>query len=414
MAAPNKKRKNSKKKKGRSKAKKKGLNYPVMFGVLLVGALVYGGVYFKDRILPKEEVVTPKKVTMAWYKNHTEPVGMIRMPDAPLILSDTEAEIDTTIVEIKPKKPVTLEFKQKQAPRVAHVELAAKPKPPAPTIYEEALPQDVYTPKVIVPVKPKTVQKPEPVLAPTQAPRTTQPRWMKYALKVKPTPHKPMIALVIDDLGLDRKRTARTVALPGPMTMAFIPYSKNLRKQTSTARRAGHELLVHLPMEPINQKVDAGPNHLHTGLADEDLKERIHWNLERFEGYVGVNNHMGSLATANKKVMTALMEELRTREMLFLDSRTNASSVGAKIALQEGVPFAERNVFLDNVNEKDAVLKQLSLLEKVSLKTGYAVGIGHPRDGTIAALKEWLPLIESKGFTLVPISQIVLKNQGLS
>ncbi len=153
---------------------------------------------------------------------------------------------------------------------------------------------------------------------------------------------------------------------------------------------------------------------LNTHLAHEDLQDRIHWNLERFDGYVGVNNHMGSRATTDKTVMSALMAELRNREMLFLDSRTNAKSVGGEMAAQEGVPFAERNVFLDNVNDKTAVLKQLSLLERVSRKTGFAVGIGHPRDGTIAALKEWLPLAQSKGFSLVPISQIVLKKQELS
>ena len=110
--------------------------------------------------------------------------------------------------------------------------------------------------------------------------------------------------------------------------------------------------------------------------------------------------------------MSALIEELRKREMIFLDSRTNAKSVGAKIAQREGVPFVERNVFLDNINEKGAVLKQLATLERVARKTGYGVGIGHPRDGTIAALKEWLPSVQEKGLVLVPISQIILKKQS--
>ncbi|WP_135077928.1 divergent polysaccharide deacetylase family protein [Terasakiella sp. SH-1] len=383
-----------------------------MSTVLIVGALAYGGFYYKDKLLPKEKPPAANQEALAWYKEHTQPIGMIRMPDAPLMLTDSEIEIDTTIVELTPKKrPVTLGPQYSTAPstaapspRVAHVDLSTKPTAPKNTaFYEEALPQDIYTPKVI----PKATRT-----APSRT--AEQPRWMKYALKVAPLQNKPMIAVVIDDLGLDKRRTEQTLKLPGPMTMAFIPYSKNLHSQTSYARRRGHELLLHLPMEPLNKNVNAGPNHLHGRLAREDLLDRIHWNLERFDGYVGVNNHMGSRATTNRTVMKALMAELRNREMLFLDSRTNSKSVGARMASQEGVPFAERNVFLDNVNEKSAVLKQLNLLEKVSRKTGFAVGIGHPRDGTIEALREWLPLAEAKGFSLVPISQIVLKNQGLS
>lgn len=392
--------------------KRRSMIAPYLWGGAALALVLTGaGLYFKSGTDTSKQA---QQQAQPWYKEHAQAPEMIRLPDAPLILAAKDAEIDPTIEELKPKRPLKTKPAPQSTettaltptqPRIDQVDLSAKPQPPA-AIYEEALPQDVYTPTPDV--QPRVAH---PADIP---PKHLQPRWMKYALKVDPLPQKPMIALVIDDLGLDRKRTAQTLALPGPMTMAFIPYAKSLDKQTTTARNNGHELLVHLPMEPLNAKIDAGPNHLHTHLAQEDLLDRIHWNLERFDGYVGVNNHMGSRATTDTALMTALMSELRSREMLFLDSRTNAKSVGAKLAAAEGVPFAERNVFLDNVNDKNAVLKQLSILERVSRKTGFSVGIGHPRDGTIAALKEWLPRVKDKGFSLVPISQIVLKNQGLS
>lgn len=386
----------------------KGGGFSLIMAAILVAGLGAGAYVFKDRIFSPDPIQKTKTVAKPWYKEHaTQVPQMIHLPDAPLILAAKDVEIDTSIKELKPRKPLKV---KKVKPQKAQLDVAipkAKPTPP-PTAYEEALPQDVYTPPVIVKAPVIINEVPAVVV-------TSQPRWMKHALNVATPPaDKPMIALVIDDLGLDRKRTARTLKLKGPMTMAFIPYARDLAKQTGTARNNGHELLLHLPMEPLNPKIDAGPNHLNTHLAPEDLLDRIHWNLERFDGYVGVNNHMGSRASADVSVMTALMKELRSREMLFLDSRTNPKSIGAKIATVEGVPFAERNVFIDNVNEKGAVLKQLSLLEKVSKKRGFAVGIGHPREGTIQALKEWLPLIAGKGFTLVPISQIIMKNQGLS
>lgn len=390
--------------KARHKKTKKTNLRPLILALLIGGPLIYGTVYFKDRIFSAGS--EKNTANQPWYKEHTQPPKLVRLPDTPLIVAAIEAEIDPDIRELTPKRPLKTQPSRPRVfqPRINNVDITAKPQPPA-TVYEEALPQDVYTPAT------RSLETdPPPVTTNTQA----QPRWMKYALKMDVPVNKPMIAIVIDDLGLDRKRSARTIALPGPLTMAFIPYAKHLDKQTATARNNGHELLVHLPMEPLNAKLDAGPNHLNTHLAHEDLLDRIHWNLERFNGYVGVNNHMGSRATADKTVMNALMAELRNREMLFLDSRTNAKSVGAQTALREGVPFAERNVFLDNVNEKAAVLKQLRILERVSRKTGFAVGIGHPRDGTIAALKEWLPLAKQNGFILVPISQIVLKNQQIS
>lgn len=398
----------------------KNKTFPMVVAALLIAGMGAGAYVFKDRLFIPEQKIA-KKPVQPWYKEHARKAPeMIRLPDTPLILAAKDVEIDLTIKELtprvplKPKKPPAVQTERSPIARVNPPKL----KPillPTPTAYEESLPQDVYTPVIVPPVvlekeiTPAVIVETQPIIV------TSQPRWMKYALKVeKPPVGKPMIALVIDDLGLDRKRTARTLQLPAPLTMAFIPYARDLSKQTQTARNNGHELLLHLPMEPLNANVDAGPNHLNTRLGPEDLRDRIHWNLERFSGYVGVNNHMGSRASADVNVMTALMKELQSREMLFLDSRTNPKSIGAKIARQEGVPFAERNVFLDNVNEKAAVLKQLSLLERVSRKSGFAVGIGHPRDGTLAALKEWLPLIENKGFTLVPISQIIIKKQNIS
>lgn len=397
------------------KKKKKGNSSLFILAALIFSLLAYAGVLFQDRFFDSEPQPAPTSAK-PWYKEHVKKPSMIRAPDAPLIIAAKDAEIDDTITELTPKQPLKKKAVPVAQPRLNNVDISSKPAPPPvkAVFYEEALPNDVYTPVVSTPERPVAKAVPTPKTDQIAAISTFEPRWMKYAVKMPQTLSKPMIALVIDDLGLDRKRTDQTLALKAPLTMAFIPYAKNLKKQTATAKANGHELLVHLPMEPLNKKIDAGPNHLHTHLAHEDLLDRIHWNLERFEGYVGVNNHMGSLATTDTAVMSALMTELRKREMLFLDSRTNPKSIATDLAGKEGVPFAVRNVFLDNVNEKGAVLKQLSLLEKVARRSGFAVGIGHPRDGTIAALQEWLPSIERNGFSLVPISKIVLHNQGLS
>jgi hypothetical protein len=220
-----------------------------------------------------------------------------------------------------------------------------------------------------------------------------------------------LIVIVIDDLGMDRKRTARAIGLHGPLTLSFLAYADDLKEQTEAARAAGHELLMHVGMEPVSESVDPGPNVLLTGLSSEEIRHRLEWNLGRSEGYVGINNHMGSKFTADPSAMMVVMEMLKRRGLLFLDSRTTGRSVGAKLARELGVPVAERNIFLDNVNETAAVDARLGELERLARRRGYAVAIGHPRDATLEALERWLQNLKDRGLVLVPLSAVVVAGQ---
>ena len=235
------------------------------------------------------------------------------------------------------------------------------------------------------------------------------PAWLRYAANVASFEGRSQIAVVIDDLGIDRRRSARAVTLPPPLTFSYLPYARDLPQQTADARAAGHELLVHLPMEPTNG-ADPGPNPLLTGLSQAELLKRLRWDLARFPEFVGVSNHMGSRFTADPQTMETVLEEIASRGLLFLDSRTTAKTVAPRLARRFGVPFAERNVFLDNDSDIESVRKRLSELEKMASHHGYAVGLGHPYDATLEALADWLPTLAERGFVLVPISSIVWRN----
>lgn len=243
-----------------------------------------------------------------------------------------------------------------------------------------------------------------PPVAPTPP---ALPTWQQFAVSPPAVGDRPMIAVIIDDLGLDRNRSARTVALPGPLTLSYLTYAIGLRGQTAEARRHGHELLVHVPMEPDSANAYAGPNAIGMGLPPDELERRLRWALGRFEGYVGINNHMGSRFTADAEGMSLVLAEIGRRGLLFVDSRTSPRSVARSVAQHLAVPFAERNVFLDDDPSADAVRRQLAELERIALKQGYAVAIGHPRDATLAALEQWLPGLAAHGFVLVPVSAIV-------
>jgi len=300
-------------------------------------------------------------------------------------------------------------------------ELAAAPKPKAhkPVIVFESKTEAPSPAVKAAPAAPASLPPPPPtaaeppveqaaLVAPPKAISGTPP-WLKHAVAAPAVNGRPMIAVVIDDMGVDRARSEKISALPGPLTTAWLTYAGDLSSQTATARRRGHELLVHVPMEPQGADYDPGPSTdvLRVSLAPDEIRRRLAHDLSRFEGFVGINNHMGSRFTADPAGMQVVLDELHRRGLMFLDSVTSEQSVGAKLAQRMGVPSAARHVFLDNENEVDHVRGQLARLEQVARRTGYAVAIGHPRDATIEALASWLPSLQAKGLVLVPLTAVV-------
>ncbi|HTR84642.1 MAG TPA: divergent polysaccharide deacetylase family protein [Reyranella sp.] len=238
------------------------------------------------------------------------------------------------------------------------------------------------------------------------------PAWRRNAVPFADLNSKPLIAIVIDDVGLDRPRSKRAWELPGPITLSFLPYAKDLRDQAKAARARGNELMLHMPMEPTG-RADPGPNALLVSLSDADLRQRVTTDLDSFEGYVGVNNHMGSRFTAFRPGMETVLRIFKSRGLLFLDSRTTAQSVGDQLAQELGVPSVARNVFLDDDEALDAVKRKLAETEEVARRQGFVVAIGHPHEATLQALSEWLPGLAAKGFALAPLTAALRKRNGM-
>lgn len=264
---------------------------------------------------------------------------------------------------------------------------------------------------VTVALPPRLVSLPEPMRVPelelpTRSLAPSQPAWQRNAVAAAVPAGRKLIAIVIDDMGVDRARSERAAALHGPLTLAFLPYARGVASQIAAARARGHEILVHVPMEPLGLD-DPGPDALRIGLDDAEIRRRVAEALDHAGPVVGINNHMGSRFTRDRAAMRAVLTELRARELLFLDSRTAPDSVGMALAREMDVPFAARDVFLDNDSAPGPVRSKLEELEAVASRRGYAVAIGHPHDGTIMALDAWLGDLSARGFALVPVSAIV-------
>ncbi len=278
----------------------------------------------------------------------------------------------------------------------------------------ETSPQTVVEDEPFGPALPPVAALPVAPESSARLPPPGRPNWEKYALPPVDAGGRPMIAVIIDDMGLDKRRSEKIVQLPGPLTVSFMSYAEDLARQTGEARLHGHELMMHVPMEPLAEGLDAGPGALSVNLPMDALRKRVNEDLDRFTGYVGINNHMGSKFTAFAPGMQVVMDELRQRGLLFVDSLTTDRSVGLALAQQSGVPTAARNVFLDNAGDIAAVDGQLAKLEDLARKKGNAIAIGHPRDATIAALTAWLPTLREKGLVLVPVTEVVKVRRTLT
>jgi uncharacterized protein len=270
---------------------------------------------------------------------------------------------------------------------------AVKPAPPA------SHPDVVAAPRKPVEIAPLAALAPPPV---------ELPAWRRHAALTPPSNGRPVLAIVIDDLGTQPKKFAQIAALPGPLTFAFLPYGTDLPAQVQAARSRGHEVIVHLPMEPLHQE-DPGPNALLVGLDRGEFDRRLKWSLDRFGGYVGVNNHMGSKYTRDALALAPVMAELKARGLLFLDSRTAPDSVAGDAARRAGVPTASRDVFLDFELAPAKVRAELDRVEALARARGQAIAIGHPHEATLGVLADRLPDIAARGVVLVPLSAVVAR-----
>ncbi len=228
-----------------------------------------------------------------------------------------------------------------------------------------------------------------------------------FAVAPPATGGRPVIAVVIDDVGVDRARALRMIDVPGPLTLSLMTYADGLPNLASRARKAGHEVMAHLPMEPLDPNENPGRGALRVAMDADTIRKTLASDLDPWSGYVGINNHMGSKFTGDRARMDVVMAELKARGLLWLDSKTSAGSTGTSAARAAGVPFVERDVFIDNEQTVDAVLRQLGEAERIAKARGTAIAIGHPHDATREALLRWLPELEARGVALAPVTEIL-------
>jgi polysaccharide deacetylase 2 family uncharacterized protein YibQ len=220
-------------------------------------------------------------------------------------------------------------------------------------------------------------------------------------------PAGPKLAIILDDLGNDRQAAETIFALREPVTVSVLPFHAHSTEIAEQAKRHGLGVMLHLPMQAVGNELPE-VRQLQGGMAEAEVARMVGEMLQSVPTAAGVNNHEGSLATSDSKLMTELMSVLRQRGLFFIDSRTTAATVAFDTAEQAGLRSGFRNVpFLDDVEDAVAIRKQMELAVEGAKEKGAAIAIGHPHPATLQVLKEMLPELQSQGVQLVLVSDLV-------
>jgi hypothetical protein len=217
---------------------------------------------------------------------------------------------------------------------------------------------------------------------------------------------RPRLAIIIDDCGqwLDTERAF--VALPFPLTLSVLPHVRFGSAIARDASAAGKGVMLHLPMQTESGRYP-GPGTITTTMADAAIRSEVADDLAELPQARGVNNHEGSLATQDARVMGDIADVLVHDKQFFIDSRTSSASVGESVARGRGVPSASRSVFLDNVDNEAAIEARLREAIGDARATGSAIAIGHPRAATLAAVRNIAPTAAADGVELTLASALV-------
>ena len=222
-----------------------------------------------------------------------------------------------------------------------------------------------------------------------------------------------LVAIVMDDLGPDATATRQAILLPSVITLSFLPYARDVAEQARAATARGHEVIVHVPMEPLGRECP-GPRALRVGLSAAQNRRRLSWDLSRVPGADGINNHMGSRFTADRAALVPVLGLLSTTKDFFFDSRTTAKTQVVTLARSFGILSAGRDVFLDDVQRRKYILGQLRQLLRLAERNGVAIAIGHPHVVTLQAITWWIA--HHPGLHLVTLRAAVrlkARNAGL-
>ena len=217
----------------------------------------------------------------------------------------------------------------------------------------------------------------------------------------------PKVAIVIDDFGYNMNNLDKLFAVKRAVTFSVLPNLTYSKRVALLASSKGYEVILHLPLESSDKTAPTEEGTIKTGMSDNEMLKLLEKDIGSVPGLKGVSNHQGSKATQDKHTMTIILSDLKKRGLYFFDSLVTEKSVCRKAADQAQVPYAKRDMFLDNENYPEYIEKQIILLRKMAFKNGGAIAVCHDRKNTITVLSKMMPELSSEGINFVYLSEMV-------
>ena len=216
----------------------------------------------------------------------------------------------------------------------------------------------------------------------------------------------PRIAIVITGLGLSQTGTQSAIKqLPEDVTLAFASEGNSIDRWMQAARREGHEIILQVPMEPFDYpNVSPGKFTLEIASSPDENRTRLEWALARTTNYTGIMNYMGAAFTGDTPAVEAILTDLHSRGLMYLDDGTSARSVVQEVAGKTGVPYARADFIIDQERTNGAILAKLNELEQTARAQGVAIGVGSAFNETIGAVATWMNEAKKRGIEFVPVS----------
>ncbi len=214
----------------------------------------------------------------------------------------------------------------------------------------------------------------------------------------------PKVALVIDDLGPNKKMAISVLVIDAPLTLSILPLEVYSAWIAEEGNKLGRDIIVHVPME-ASKPLRLGNGGLYTWMTDKEISETLEMDILSVPHIIGASSHMGSAFTEDERSMKVVISELKKHNLFFLDSITTPKSTGHKIAKAQGIVTFKRDVFLDDSSDLHDIEIQWKRLVKIAQERGYAIAQGHARNNTIAFLEDTLR--GNDEVQVVPLSELM-------
>jgi len=326
-----------------------------------------------------------------------------------MVHTNVNKESDTSLVIKEEKDSIAKPADEKKASDdskpASPIVVTVEPKPQPQTVAEKAKPQPVSEKPQS---KPESKQESKPEIQ-----KETQPAASvatTVAARIAPKQPKEIIGtlvFVIDDAGNNLRDLDAFLKVPGPLTIAVLPGLPHSAESARRIREAGKEVILHQPMEAIGAQ-DPGPGAIFTGMSSAEIREILARNVAEVGPVVGINNHQGSKVTMDADAMQTILAFCKEKKLFFLDSRTTADTVVPAVAKQMGIKIAERNIFIDNEQNKDSMLRYITSGLTRAKANGSAVLIGHTWSPDLAPLlSEQFPIFIEQGYAIKTASDII-------